>query len=61
MKRFVLDKVAFFEKTYVTSDDAIKSLSHQIEMFVKDFNRLEKEMTLTDYYLNKVMPLTSFT
>ena len=30
-------------------------------MFVKDLNRLEKEMNMTDFYLNKVLPVTSFT
>ena len=39
----------------------MKSLNHQMEMFNKDFNRLDKEQNMTDFYLNKVLPITNFT
>lgn len=32
-----------------------------MEMFIKDFNRLDKEQNMTDFYLNKVLPVTNFT
>ena len=43
MVRYVEDKVRTFEQTYVTNKETMKSLNHQMEMFVKDFNRLDKE------------------
>ena len=32
-----------------------------MELFIKDFNRLEKEQNMTDFYLNRVLPITNFT
>ena len=32
-----------------------------MEMFNKDHNRLDKELNLTDFYLNKVLPINNFT
>ena len=30
-------------------------------MFNKDHNRLDKELNLTDFYLNKLLPINNFT
>ena len=30
-------------------------------MFLKDNNRLDKELNMTDFYLNKMLPITQFT
>ena len=61
LTRFVEDKVKFFEANYVCSSDTLQTISHQMEMFNKDHNRLDKEVGLTDFYLNKILPINTFT
>ena len=61
MERVLEDRLLSYEKTYVTSKETLKTINHQMEMFIKDFNRLDKEQNMTDFYLNKVLPVTNFT
>jgi hypothetical protein len=61
LTRFVEKKIGKFETSYVTSDDTLQTIKHQLEMFRKDNNRLDKELNMTDFYLNKMLPISQFT
>lgn len=41
--------------------EKVSTIQHQVEMVNKDHSRMETELQNTDFFLNKVQPINSFT
>lgn len=53
-------KLDDFESKIEGNSDVIKQIKHQFEMINRESTRINKELQDTDYFLNKVQPIATF-
>ena len=54
-------KIEEIELKHAVLEKKYKEQEHQLEMFGRESHRIDKEVQHTDFFLNKVQPISLFT
>ena len=58
MKNNSDQQIQDFKEKYINKSASIQQVHHQLEMFSNQNMKLMRDMQVSDFYLNKIMPVS---